>query len=110
MNYKLIVACVKPEYSDQTVDAAKENGATGATILPGRGTGMHEAKTFFGLTLEARTDVILFLVDAVLVPTLLDAISKASKFEEPGTGIAYVVDIDKAIGMESQTRQNLQQG
>ncbi len=102
MNYKLIVASVKPEYSDQTVDAAKAVGATGATILPGRGTGLHEAKTFFGLTLEARTDVILFLVDSALVQPLLDAISKASKFEQPGTGIAFVMDVEKAIGIESQ--------
>ena len=107
MDYKLVVACVKPQYSDKTVDAAKAAGATGATVLPGRGTGVHEAKTFFGLTLEARTDVILFLVDSTLVQPLLEAISKASKFEQPGTGIAYVMDVDQTIGMESQTIQNL---
>ncbi|MCI5132134.1 MAG: P-II family nitrogen regulator, partial [Candidatus Electrothrix sp. EH2] len=48
MLFKTIIASVKPDHTDKVVDAAKEAGATGATILSGRGTGCHEAKTFFG--------------------------------------------------------------
>ena len=48
---------IKTNVTDQIVTAAKSVGGTGATIIPARGTGIHEAKTFFGLTLEAQTDV-----------------------------------------------------
>lgn len=102
MPFKLIVASVKPEYSDKVVDAAKSAGATGATIIAGRGTGVHEAKTFFGLTLEARTDVILMLVGTSKLQSILDAIGEAGEFQKPGTGIAFCVDVEQAIGLESQ--------
>ena len=102
MSYKLIIASVKPEYSDKTVDEAKAAGATGATVITARGTGAQEAKTFFGLTLEAQTDIILFLVDEDRVQTILEAIGVAGKFEQPGTGIAFVMPVENVIGMESQ--------
>ena len=102
MNLKLIIAMVKTTETDRIVDAAKASGGTGATIIPARGTGIHEAKTFFGLTLEAQTDVVLFLLEEKLVEPVLSAIYQAGRFKEPGTGIAFVVDVEHAVGLESQ--------
>jgi nitrogen regulatory protein PII len=102
MQFKLILASVKTEISDRIVDSAKEAGATGATVIPARGTGIHEAKTFFGLTLEAQTDIIMFLVEEHLVKNILGAISQAGELHKPGTGIAFVLPVENAIGLESQ--------
>ncbi len=102
MRFKVILASVKTEKTDRVVDAAKQAGATGATIIPARGTGMHEAKTFFGLTLEAQTDIIMFLVEEHIVQDILDAISAAGEFSKPGTGIAFVLPVEQVIGLESQ--------
>ena len=85
------------------VDSAKEVGATGATIIPASGTGAHEAKTFFGLSLDIRTDVVLFLVDNEIVEAVLSAIQEAGRFNEPGTGIAFVLAVEQTAGLESQT-------
>ncbi|MDZ7699618.1 MAG: hypothetical protein U5R49_22710 [Deltaproteobacteria bacterium] len=63
MGSKCIIVMVKPDLTDKVVDSAKAVGATGATIIPASGTGHKEAKTFFGLSLDIRTEVILFLVD-----------------------------------------------
>jgi nitrogen regulatory protein PII len=102
MRFKTIIASVKPDCTDPIVDAAKSAGATGATILAGRGTGIHEAKSFFGLTLEPQTDIILFLIEEHLVPAILEAIAKAGQFHKPGTGIAFVLPVEQVIGLESQ--------
>ena len=102
MNFKLIISMVKTKETDKIIDAAKAAGGTGATIIPARGTGIHEAKTFFGLTLEAQTDVILFLLEEALVDSVLSAIYESGRLKDPGTGIAFVVDVDRAIGLESQ--------
>jgi nitrogen regulatory protein PII len=102
MNFKLIVSMVKATVTEKIVEAAKSAGGTGATIIPARGTGIHEAKTFFGLTLETHTDLVLFLVEEAVVEPVLDAISEKGKFKEPGTGIAFVVDVQHAVGLESQ--------
>jgi nitrogen regulatory protein PII len=102
MELKLIISLVKTGGTEKVVDAAKSAGATGATIIPARGTGIHEAKTFFGLTLEAQTDVILFLLEKHMVENVLSAIYEAGQFQEPGTGIAFVIDVEHTVGLESQ--------
>ena len=102
MEFKLIVAAVKPDVTDRIVDAAKAAGATGATIVPGHGTGVHEAKTFFGLSLEAQTDLVFFLLAASRVDAILRAIVKEGKFREPGAGIAFVLPVEGVAGLESQ--------
>jgi nitrogen regulatory protein PII len=102
MAYKSIVAMVKPDLTDRVINSAKEVGATGATIIPASGTGAHEAKTFFGLSLDIRTDVVIFLVDDELVKPVLSAIKEAGRFSEPGTGIAFVLAVEQTAGFESQ--------
>jgi nitrogen regulatory protein P-II 1 len=98
---------VKPDLTDQVVDSAKKAGATGATIIPASGTGAGEAKTFFGLSLDIRTELILFLVHETIVESILSAIKKAGRFSEPGTGIAMVLHVEQTAGMESQeSRRN----
>ena len=102
MRFKLILSSVKTDITDKIVDAAKSVGATGATIIPARGTGIHEAKTFFGLSLEAQTDIIMLLVEEHLVHKILDTIKEAGEFHKPGTGIAFVLPIEHVVGLESQ--------
>lgn len=102
MRFKLILSSVKADITDRIVDTAKAAGATGATIIPARGTGMHEAKTFFGLTLEIQTDIILFLVEEHLVEQILSAIVEVGEFQKPGTGIAFVMPVEQIVGLESQ--------
>ena len=102
MAHKCIIAMVKPNLTDQVVNSAKAAGATGATIIPASGTGAGEAKTFFGLSLDIRTEIVLFLVNETIVETILSAIEEAGRFSEPGTGIAMVVPIEQTAGMESQ--------
>ncbi len=102
MRFKVIISTVKTDVTDRIVDAAKEVGATGATIIPARGTGIHEAKTFFGLTLEAQTDVVMFLLEEHLVETVMKAIYEAGQFRKPGTGIAFLLPVEQVVGLESQ--------
>lgn len=105
MRFKLILSSVKTDLTDQIVDKAKEAGATGATIIPGRGTGINEAKTFFGLSLEAQSDIIMFLVEEHLAVKMLDVIKQAGEFHKPGTGIAFALPVDHVVGLESQIEQ-----
>lgn len=105
MKFKIILAVVKPHISDRVIDAAKQQGATGATIIPARGTGMHEAKSFFGLSIESQTDILMFLVEEHTVENLLEVIKTAGRFSEPGTGIAFTLPVEHVIGLESQMKK-----
>jgi nitrogen regulatory protein PII len=46
--------------------------------------------------------VVLFLIEASLVQPVLDEIYKAGRLKEAGTGIAFVIDVENVIGLESQ--------
>lgn len=105
MKFKIILAFVKPHITDQIVDAMKKAGATGATIIPARGTGIHEAKSFFGLSIVNQTDILVFLVEAHIVDELLEVLHNAGKFDQPGTGIAMVIPVEHIAGLESQMQK-----
>jgi nitrogen regulatory protein PII len=109
MRFKVVFAPVKTHKTDSIVDAAKAAGATGATIIPARGTGMREAKTFFGLTLEDQTDIVMFLLEEHIVKPVLEAIKTAGEFDKPGTGIAFVIPVEETIGLESQMEKFLEE-
>ena len=105
MNLKMIMALVSDEKTDDVVDAAREAGATGATVLTsGRGEGLTREKSFFGLDITSQRDVIFFLVESHKCVEIIETIRRAGRFdEEPGTGIAVQWDIEDAVGLKSQT-------
>jgi nitrogen regulatory protein PII len=104
MHFKLIIALVEDDKTDAVMDAAREVGATGATVITNaRGEGLKRSKTFFGLTLETQRDVILLLVEEHLSRRILETIARVGEFDEkPGTGIAFQVDVEDAMGVAHQ--------
>ena len=106
MHFKLIVAFVEDNKTDEIMEAAREAGATGCTVINNaRGEGLKENKTFFGLTLASQRDVILLLVEEHLSRQILESIAAAGQFEEaPGTGVAFQLEIEDTIGMGSQEK------
>lgn len=104
MNLKLIMALVSTDCVTPVMDAARQAGATGATVITSvRGEGLNPEKTFLGLDLSAQRDVLLFLVAAPKAREILETIAAAGKFDEvPGSGIAFQVEIEDAVGMKTQ--------
>jgi len=102
MRFKIILAMVNENYQDEVIESAKKAGSTGVTILNARGEGIHEQKSFMGLTMEAQKDMLLFLVEDFIANNIMEAIYKAGNLSEHGNGIAFSLDVDRAIGLESQ--------
>jgi nitrogen regulatory protein PII len=107
MHFKLLVAFVEDHKSNKVMEAAREAGATGATVINNaRGEGLDTKKTFFGLSLETQRDVLLFLVEEHLSRYILEQIAEVGEFDKkPGSGIAIQVDVEDAIGVSHQIKQ-----
>jgi nitrogen regulatory protein PII len=107
MHFKLIIALVEDSETNEVLDAARSAGATGSTVISqARGEGVTKTKTFFGLTLESQRDVILFMVEEHLSRTILETIARVGQFDEkPGTGIAFQIDVEDAVGISHQIRE-----
>ena len=68
MHFKLIIALVEDAKTSAVMKAAREAGATGATVLnQARGEGIEKSKTFFGLSLETQRDMCMLLVEEHLL-------------------------------------------
>ena len=104
MQFKLIIAFVEDDKTRLVMKAAREAGATGATVVGNaRGEGIEPSKSFFGLTLESQRDMVLFLVESHLSRRILETVSTVAEFEtKPGTGIAIQLDVEDAVGVSHQ--------
>jgi nitrogen regulatory protein PII len=107
MHFKLIIALTEDSITDRIVEAARDKGATGSTVISSaRGEGLQVAKTFLGLSLETQRDVVLFLVEEHMSRDILETIELAGEFEaNPGSGIAFSIDVDDAVGVSAQVNQ-----
>ncbi len=104
MRFKMIIVFVEDDKTEEIMVAARKAGATGATVINNaRGEGLELSKTFFGLSLDTQRDVVLFLVEEHLSRQILEEICRVGQFEEePGTGIAFQVDVEDAVGVTRQ--------
>jgi len=107
MHFKLIIALTEDSITDKIVEAARDKGATGSTIIPSaRGEGLQIAKTFLGLSLDTQRDVVLLLVEEHLSRDILETIAQVGEFEtHPGSGIAFSIDVEDAVGVSNQVIQ-----
>ncbi|NLY54005.1 MAG: P-II family nitrogen regulator [Firmicutes bacterium] len=98
-NHDLIVSIVKRGYAERIVRASKSAGAEGATILHGRGTGIHEQKKLLGITIEPEKDIVLTVIHRDKTDAVLAAINEAGEMNKPGTGIAFVLELKTVAGI-----------
>ena len=107
MHFKMIMVFVDDDKTDAVLEAAREAGATGSTVINNaRGEGLKQNKTFFGLTLDSQRDVLVFLVEEHLSRHIFEQIGRAGDFDEsPGTGIAFQIDVEDAIGVKHQIQE-----
>ena len=97
--YKLIAAILPKGATGKVMDAAREAGAEGGTILLARGTGIHEARRFFGLSVSSERELLLVLVEPGKAREVLDAMVRAGRLDEPARGIAFVLAVEEVTGI-----------
>ncbi len=104
MRFKLLIAIVEDADTEAILDVARSAGATGATVLnQARGEGMEATKTFFGLELDSRRDVVLLLVEEHMSRRILETVAHVGEFDRtPGAGIAFQIDVEDAVGVIAQ--------
>jgi len=101
----LIIALVENNRTDEVMKAARYAGATGSTIINhARGEGIDVTKSFFGLAIQAQTDVLLFLLAEHLSRNIMETLAEVGHFEQKRTGIAFQLDVEDAAATEKMGR------
>ena len=106
MHFKLIITLIEDDKTDDVLQAAREAGATGATVINhARGEGLKQAKTFLGLNLGTQRDMVLLLVEEHMSREILETIEVVGEFHKPGSGIAFQLDVEDVVGNNPQIKQ-----
>lgn len=95
----LIVTIVNKGWGEKVLETSMKAGATGGTIVLGRGMGVHEQRTLLGISLEPEKEIVLSAVRSDERETILKEIVAATDLEKPGAGIAFTLPIDKIFGI-----------
>lgn len=95
----LIVSIVRKGWGSAVLEASVKAGAQGGTVLFGRGAGINEQEKIFGMSIEPEKEILLTLVPSDRAAPILDEIVRAAQLNETGKGIAFVVPVDKVVGV-----------
>ncbi|MGF1671386.1 MAG: P-II family nitrogen regulator [Balneolaceae bacterium] len=99
VDFNLIVSIINKGHCGTVIDASRSAGAEGGTIINGRGSGIHEKAKLFSFSIEPEKDIVLTLVPKEITETVLEAIVKAVNLNEPGNGIAFIIEVEKTAGI-----------
>ncbi|MCC7083171.1 MAG: P-II family nitrogen regulator [Burkholderiales bacterium] len=95
----LIVSIVRKGWGSAVLEASVKAGARGGTVLFGRGAGINEQEKIFGMSIEPEKEILLTVVRADLVDIVLDGIVRAADLNTTARGIAFVVPVEKMVGV-----------
>ncbi len=102
--YHKITVIVERGKSEEVMEAAREAGARGGTILHGRGSTGKDARTIFGMEIEPEKEIIIILTPVKITQQVFDAIAVRMDIEAPGKGIMYIEPLAETRGLVESTQ------
>ncbi len=98
--FNLIVAIVDAGFTDLVMDAARDHGARGGTVLHARGTGNKEIEEKFGIIINSEKEMVFILVNEKICDDILKAINEAAGLNTKGRGIAFSLPCEDVCGLK----------
>lgn len=101
IKYELVFCIVNAGFSEVVMDAAKEGGARGGTVIHARGTANKEAEQFFHITIQPDKEIVIILVPSDIKDAVLHAVYRSAGLKTDGQGIAFSMAVDEVVGLSS---------
>ena len=103
--YELIFCIVNTGFSGAVMDAARSAGATGGTILRGRGSAGKEAEDFFHIQIEPEKEIVMILAPVEIKDNIMTSIYREAGLASAGQGIIFSLPVTRTAGL-SQVHEN----
>lgn len=98
--HEVIMCIVNSGFSEAVMEAAREFGARGGTVIRARGTANAEAESIFNIAIQPEKEIVMILVDTKIKDDILHALYKAVGLQTPGQGIAFSMPVDDVVGLK----------
>lgn len=97
--YQAIHLIIQPHDLDRALAIAHAAGANGASIIPARGAGRHQAGKILSVPVDERMVFVLIIVPEERVETIVHNLHDELKIEEPGQGVIMVSPLCSVSGL-----------
>lgn len=96
---ELLVVICNQGYNELVMDAAREVGAAGGTIVHARGTGMERAERFLGISLASEKDIIFIVSKTSEKNRIMEAIMRNAGMETRAKAIVFSLPVTSTAGL-----------
>lgn len=97
--HELIVVIANQGNIDIVMDAAREAGAYGGTVIHARGTGMEIAEKFMGVSIAAEKEMIFIVTKKEQKNSIMSAIMEKAGMESRAKSIVFSLPVTDTAGL-----------
>ena len=97
-NYEIVLAIANEGYTDTVMEAAREAGARGGTVLHGKGTGSKDAAKFFGVSIASEKEVIMIVARATEKAAIMKSIINKAGTQTDAGAVVMSLPVSAVAG------------
>ena len=104
-SHEVIFCIVNAGFTEAVMDAAREVGATGGTVIHARGTANSEAEKMWGIVVQPEKEIGMIIVRSEIKDDVLHALYKSVGLNTPGQGIAFALPVESVVGLSDNVKK-----
>ncbi|PXX93468.1 transcriptional regulator [Marinobacter vulgaris] len=110
MKFSVLVAIVPEDQEQECIDAARDQGAGGVTVLGGRGISNTAKKTFFGLSYDGSQSILVMVLEKGLSLDILKAIQHIlMPRKNDSRGLVFTLPLEHLGGIDLSQVEKFEQ-
>ena len=101
-DHELILAIANEGCTDMVMDAARAAGATGGTVIHGKGVGQENAKEFFNVSIAQEKEVVMIVAYRPQKAAIMQSILKLAGPDSKAGAIVLSLPVSEIAGLRKQ--------
>lgn len=97
--HELITVIAEQGYTELIMDAAREAGAYGGTVIHAKGTGMEAAEKFMGVSLASEKEILFIVTKTEQKNNIMQAIMKKTGLDSKAKAITFSLPVTDTAGL-----------
>lgn len=102
VKYSMIVTLVNQGFNDQVMNAAREAGAGGGTIIHTRQVFNEETVKFWGIEVQDEKELVIIIADNDSKTAIMQAIGEKCGIKTDAKGVVFSLPVDSVIGLRDR--------
>lgn len=110
MKFSVLVAIVPEDLEQEAIDAARDEGAGGITLMSGRGISNSAKKSFFGLQFDGSQVVLLMVLEKSLSLQVMKSVQSVIMPDgEDSRGLVFTLPLEHIGGIDHTQLEKFEQ-